>query len=86
MPTQETFRRELSAQIRRATEQGRTHIEVNAGELHRVVGSYPSPGLHRMPLCCAAMEAEAQRGNADVIFQPSKGRGASLTIRYYLPR
>ena len=36
MITMFDFRRELLAQISRAAKQGRPHIEINAGELHRV--------------------------------------------------
>jgi hypothetical protein len=41
MPSADDFRRELTAQIERAAKQGRPHIEINAGELHLVVGGYP---------------------------------------------
>ena len=41
MPKAEDFREELQAQIQRAHKQGRPHIEVNAGELHRKLGGYP---------------------------------------------
>jgi hypothetical protein len=38
MPSTVDFRTELAAQIARAAKQGRPHIEINAGELHRTVG------------------------------------------------
>jgi hypothetical protein len=78
------FKHELRAQIERAEKQGRPHVEVNTGELHRVVGVYPDPS-HQMPTCCAAMRQEQQPGD-EVIFEPAGGAGASLTIRYKLPR
>lgn len=88
MLTSEDFKDELDAQIDRAVKQRRPHIEVNAGELHRVVGGYPPKGgeTHRMPMCCSVMRAELARGNAEVICEPESGQGASLTVRYYLPR
>lgn len=88
MPSTEDFEVELDAQIDRASEQGRPRIEVNAGELHRTVGGYPpkSGATHRMPMCCGVMRSELARGNAEVIYEPESGQGASLTIRYYLPR
>ena len=84
MPNAEDFRRELAAQVDRAARQGRPHVEVNAGELHRIVGSYP--GDHRMPQCCEVMRQEAKRGNAEMVFETDSGEGAALTIRYKIPR
>jgi hypothetical protein len=37
MATMDDFREELEAEIGRAAKQGRPHIEINAGELHRIV-------------------------------------------------
>jgi hypothetical protein len=37
MATMDDFREELEAEIGRAPKQGRPHIEINAGELHRIV-------------------------------------------------
>lgn len=84
MSTVDDFRSELRAQIDRAQKQGRPHIEVNAGELHRVVGGYPGSG-HRMPVCCQVMHAQHRNGDV-IVFQPAEGKGASLTMRYKLPR
>jgi hypothetical protein len=84
-PTSEDFRTELNAQIQRATRQGRPHVEINAGELHRVVGGYPGES-HRMPMCCQAMRDELRNGDATVVFETHSGNGAALTIRYDLPR
>lgn len=71
--------------IARGERQGRPHVEVNAGELHRAVGGYPGGGDHRMPMVCQAMYGEKRPGD-EVVFQPDSGKGASLTIRYKLPR
>jgi hypothetical protein len=78
------FHKELLAQIGRAQKQGAPHVEINSGELHRKVGGYPGAG-HRMPLCCAAMYFEQQPGD-EIVNRPKLGNGASLTIRYQLPR
>ncbi len=61
MLTSDEFRQELIAQIDRAFRQGRPHIEVNAGELHRALGGYPPKGgdNHSMPLCCSVMRTAA---------------------------
>jgi hypothetical protein len=81
-PNSDDFRKELSAQLRRAKTRGAAEVEINAGELHRAVGEYPS-GEHRMPSCCEVMRA-AMRSGDEVISEPPKGKGASLTIRYRL--
>jgi hypothetical protein len=84
MPNADNFRTELRSQIERAARQGRPHIEVNSGQLHRDVGDYPGPD-HRMPICCSVMESEMRAGDV-IVAAPPKGKGASLTIRYALPR
>lgn len=84
MPTTEDFRRELRAQLGRAQRSGAPHIEINSGELHRKVGDYPGPN-HRMPMCCDIMY-EAHTVGDEIISKPPKGKGASLTIRFKLPR
>ncbi|MCG8358750.1 MAG: hypothetical protein MI920_24555 [Kiloniellales bacterium] len=82
--TTERFQTEVRAQIQRARTQGRPHAEINAGELHRQVGGYP-PSSHGMPQCCNAMRGEMSSRDT-VVFEPPKGKGASLTIRYELTR
>lgn len=57
---------------------------VNAGELHRRVGGYRAAD-HVMPACCGVMRAAMIAGD-DVLFEPTKGKGASLSIRYRLSR
>jgi 5-methylcytosine-specific restriction protein A len=78
------FKTELLAQLRRAERRGAKSLEINSGELHRIVGGYPGRN-HRMPICCDAMY-EAQKAGDRVTLKPPKGKGASLTIRYRLPR
>ncbi len=65
MPTADQFRDELGAQINRAQRQGRPHVEINAGELHRTLGGYPpkAGGPHQaMPSCCAVMWKAFKKG------------------------
>ena len=81
MLTSDDFRKEVRAQISRAIHQGRPHIEINAGEVHRKLG-----GPDRMPILCNIMRQEARYGRSENIFVPEHGDGASLTIRYYFPR
>ncbi|QDK34754.1 HNH endonuclease [Sphingomonas sp. IC081] len=84
MPTADEFRRELGAIIREAELRGLKHVEINAGELHRQLGGYPGSN-HQMPNCCQVMEQE-RRTLDEIISRPPSGKGASLTIRYHLPR
>jgi 5-methylcytosine-specific restriction protein A len=78
------FLAEIEAQVMRAQKRGAAHIEINSGELHRKIGGYPGAG-HRMPLCCDAMYFVQSYGDT-IISSPRRGKGASLTIRYKLPR
>ena len=67
MPKAEDFREELQIQLRRAQKQGRPHIEISSGELHRTLGGYPSKARERaanIPSCCAVMWAEHDKGKA----------------------
>jgi hypothetical protein len=88
MTITEELRSELNAKIDRASKQSRPHIEINAGELHRIVGGYPPQegAHHSMPSCCNVMREEMKIGNAEVVHETESGNGASLTIRYHLPR
>jgi hypothetical protein len=83
MPTVSDFAAEVRAQIGRAKRQGRPHVEINAGELHRLLGGYPAQGQHSMPSCCGAMR-DAMRPEDIVVFETDSGFSASLTIRYQL--
>ena len=91
MPLKDEFEKELRAQIDRAIRQGRPHVEINAGELHRAVGGYPRPptperGYHTMPSCCLVLRKELAQGNAEIIHDTPSGKSAALTIRFHLPR
>jgi hypothetical protein len=83
MPTADQFRSELRSRLRAAEQAGESYIDVNAGDLHRKVGGYPTP-MPRMPNCCSVMRQEQRSGDTVVSVKPSDG--ASFTIRYQLPR
>lgn len=85
IPTKDDFRKAVAGAVGDATQAGQTHIDVNSGDLHRLLGGYPGK-QHAMPSCCDAMYEEHARGRADILAHPPKGKGASLTIRYHLPR
>jgi hypothetical protein len=84
MPSKDEFRAELRARLRRAELRGAAELEVNSGELHRALGGYPT-SPHQMPSCCDVMYEERRAGD-EIVAAPPKGRGASLTICYKLPR
>jgi len=84
MPTTDAFAAELRARLRRAERAGLAYLDVNSGQLHRDLGGYPGTP-HNMPQCCDAMYAEQKTGDT-IMSAPPKGKGASLTIRYRLPR
>lgn len=77
----DVFRRALNELF--ASSKGE-YVDVTAGDLHRNVGVYPDRH-HDMPGCSDVMR-QAMRPGDTVLAAPPKGRGASLTIRYRLPR
>jgi transcriptional regulator with XRE-family HTH domain len=83
-PARQHFEDALEAILAVATREGRAHLDVKSGDLHRRVGGYPG-AAHRMPVCCAVMEARMIQGDR-ILAAPPKGRGATLLIRYNLPR
>ena len=85
-PTAEDFRQELYKVMNDAVKQAKDSVDINAGELHGRLGDYPGPN-HRMPNCCQVMKAAMAADYGDVVMhEPPGGHGASLTIRYILPR
>lgn len=86
MPDADDFRNELYRMMLEAMKAGEAFAEINAGELHSRVGDYPGKN-HRLPICCEVMRCALAPNAGDVILeQPPSGQGASLTIRYVLPR
>ena len=84
MLTELEFRTEIWKLMREAQAATAEYVDINSGEVHRALGGYPGPD-HRMPTCCGAMREDMRPGDT-VRSSPPKGRGASLTIRYRLPR
>lgn len=84
MPNTEEFRRALAGRFRDAERHLIDHLDVNAGDLHRDLGDYPGPN-HAMASCCAVMDQARKPGDV-ILAGPPSGKGASLTIRYKLPR
>ena len=82
--TTEVFQDHLKKVFKHATNLGSSFIDVTSGDLHREVGGYPGHN-HRMPTCCDVMKRNMKSGDT-IISQPEKGKGATLVIRYLLPR
>jgi len=84
IPTAEVFADQLNTLFQNATNQGINSIDITSGDLHREVGGYPGQN-HRMPTCCYVMKENMKLGDT-ILSQPEKGKGATLVIRYILPR
>ena len=84
MPDSYDFQKGLYKILKDTQARGNLYVDVNSGDLHRRVGGYPGRN-HRMPLCCEVMKKNMKKED-QVLEQPPKGKGASLTIRYKLPR
>lgn len=82
--TADDFRTHLLNKIKHAESLGLGHIDILSGELHKEIGGYPSKS-HSMPVCCSVMRGEMSELD-EVLAQPPKGKGATLQIRYVLPR
>lgn len=81
VPNAGTFRHALGELFASSTG---SYVDVNAGELHDLVGTRSGKDS-RMPTCCNVMMAAMNSGDT-VLSAPPKGRGTTLTIRYQLPR
>ena len=82
--TANAFRKELQRLMNEAKEKGCKYIDITSGEVHRNVGGYPGK-KHRMPSCCEVIKS-MKKVNDEIINEPTKGNGASLTIRYIIDR
>lgn len=82
--TKVNFQIALHKLLSDAAKAGEISTDVRAATLHNIVGGYPGIG-HSMPTCCAVMYDEYRPGD-EILAQPPKGKGASVLIRYQLPR
>lgn len=83
-PRAKDFRSALHKLLNDAEAMGLPSVDIIARQLHQFVGGYPSE-KNRMPACCSVMMREMCEGD-QVISAPPSGKGASLVIRYQLPR
>jgi hypothetical protein len=78
------FEKALRAILSAAKRSSLQEISVQSGDLHRSVGGYPGANA-KMPVCCSVMR-DFMEEKDEVITSPPKGQGATLLIRYVLPR
>ena len=62
IPTSKDFQEQLDKVLTLASRQGRPHIDITAGALHRLVwGAYER--RHRLPQCCYVMKKTMREGD-----------------------
>jgi hypothetical protein len=83
-PTSIDFEKAINLDFEIAREKGEDHVILVSGDLHRKLGGYPG-SKHRMPICCNVMRKMMEPGDK-ILEEPPKGNGATLKIRYSLPR
>lgn len=83
-PNATEFQALIDRLLSAADELGFVAVEISAGNLHRKIGGYPGAN-HRMPMCCATMK-KSMKEQDSIVSAPAKGVGASLTVRFKLPR
>lgn len=84
-PTAGEFRAALHWRFYRAECGGANRVEVTAGDLYRETGAHPDD-TDGMRSCCLVMRSEMLTDVDSVVSETGDGRGASLTIRYKVPR
>lgn len=84
IPTSKDFQVQLDQLLQEASKQGRPHFDIEAASLHHMVWGYYGR-KHRLPQCCYVMKKTMRHGDL-VIKEADQDQGASLTIRYMLPR
>ncbi|TRZ92490.1 MAG: HNH endonuclease [Methanosarcinales archaeon] len=75
------FQNHLNDILLSAQNKGFQFVDVKSGDLHKRVGAHS----HRMPMCCSVMKTNMRTGDK-ILHEPPSGQGASLIIRYILPR
>ncbi|HJJ29785.1 MAG TPA: hypothetical protein O0W87_02135 [Methanocorpusculum sp.] len=78
--TASDFHHELYRRFDTASLEGKTHLEVTAGELHKTLKA-----SNRLSMCCNALYDMQNIGDT-ILSIPSGGVGSSLSIAYSLPR
>ena len=82
--TSEEIAREIARRLRDCEDRRESELILTSGQLHRDLGGYPGPH-HRMPMVCEQMR-RAMGPDDEILESPRKGNGATLRVRYRLPR
>ncbi len=87
VPNTSDFELKLSELLRNAELQKWIFLDISSGNLHQLVGGYPSTKDedHAMPSCCNVMH-KMQKSNDEVLHQSHSGWSTKLVIRYKIPR
>ena len=83
-PNRKDFQKKMDSILKLAEQEGKSQVDIKSGDLHRMVGGYPGND-HRMPICCGVMRKN-MKSTDKILDEPPKGNGATLLIRYQLPR
>ena len=83
-PTTQDFIAVILIMLNTAQDYNQQYLDITAGNLHAFIGGYPNPN-HRMRSCNSAMRQVMQENDL-ILEQPPQGHGATLTIRYFMPR
>jgi hypothetical protein len=82
MVSSDHYSQELSAEFGRAASRGKSHILINARELHSSLGDFPGSN-DKLILCRLAMRSEMKAGDVMVV---EEDHLVGMTVRYVLPR
>lgn len=76
----EDYVKKISQMIEEAKAEGKEYVDINAGELHKMMSKKPT-----LPSCCMAMR-KMKQSNDQVISEANtkSGYGVALTIRYFV--
>ena len=87
IPNTKDFELKLSELLTDAQRQKWKFIDVSSGNLHQLIGGYPSSKdeNHAMPSCCNVMR-KMQNSNDEILCESVSGQSTKLIIRYMLPR
>jgi 5-methylcytosine-specific restriction protein A len=85
VPEKVDFEKALADWFRDAEKEENVFVDIRADDLHARVGDYPGP-FHRMATCCEVMYENYLPAIDRILQFPPKGKGASMEIRYALPR
>ncbi len=85
IPEKADFEKALSDWFREEEQEESPFVDIRADELHSRIGDYPGP-FHRMATCCEVMYENYHPATDKIMQFPPKGKGASMEIRYALPR